>query len=91
VNWVQSPGDVAAVLSIIGVVLGVLWFLIDVRVAKILKELKPNGGDSFSDRLERNHRELRDELLTSTERIERKIDKHLGWHMDQVSADRGRR
>lgn len=90
-EWIDSPGEILALLGIIGTILGVLFFIIDVRVGKVLKELKPNGGESFSDRLQQNHREIRDELLSATERIERKIDKHIGWHMDRANIERENR
>lgn len=89
--WVDSPSELLTMLTIGGVIIGVLFFIIDARLGKVLKEFKPNGGESFNDRMLKSNEGLREELLVATERIERKIDKHLGWHMDQVTIDRSKR
>lgn len=62
---IDNPGQVLTLLSIAGVVLGILFYLIDSRLNKVLREFKPNGGSSVKDQLDR---------------IERKIDGHLEWH-----------
>lgn len=62
---IDNPGQVLTLLSIAGVILGVLFYLIDSRLNKVLSEFKPNGGSSVKDQLDR---------------IERKIDGHLEWH-----------
>lgn len=90
-DWADTPGELGAAVGIGAVFITVLFFLIDVRVGKVLKELKPNGGSSFSDRMTSQSDALREEMMVATERIERKIDKHIGWHMDQVSIERSKR
>lgn len=65
---IDNPSQVLTLLSIGAVVLGVLFFLIDSRLNKVLHEFKPNGGASVKDQLNR---------------IEAKIDGHINWHMSQ--------
>ena len=67
-DWFDSPAEILTVLSIAGVVVGVLFWIIDSRLNKVLKEFKPNGGTSVRDQLNR---------------IEGKIDGHIDWHMNQ--------
>lgn len=55
-------------LSIGGVIVGVLFYVIDTRLNKVLKEFKPNGGTSVRDQLNR---------------IEAKVDGHIDWHMNR--------
>jgi len=63
-----DPAEVLTMLSIGGVVLGVLFWIIDSRLAKVQREFQPNGGTSVRDQLDR---------------IETKIDRHIDWHMNQ--------
>ena len=66
-SWFDSPAEILTVLSIAGVVVGVLFWIIDSRLNKVLKEFKPNGGTSVRDQLNR---------------IEAKVDGHIDWHMN---------
>ena len=63
-----DPAQVLTMLSIGGVVLGVLFWIIDSRLAKVQREFQPNGGTSVRDQLNR---------------IEAKVDGHIDWHMNQ--------
>lgn len=67
-DWLDSPQEVLTLLSIGGVIVGVLFYVIDTRLNKVLKEFKPNGGSSVKDQLDR---------------IESKVDGHLQWHLDR--------
>lgn len=67
-DWLDTPGDVLAVIGIVSAVFGVLFWIIDTRLSRLLREFKPNGGNSARDQLDR---------------IEKKIDDHLWWHMDR--------
>jgi hypothetical protein len=66
-NWIDTPSDIMAVLSILGVVVAVIVFIIDSRVNRMYREMKPNGGSSLRD---------------AVDRIERKIDGHIKWHLE---------
>lgn len=67
-SWFDSPPEILTVLSIGGVIVGILFWIIDSRLNKVLREFKPNGGASVRDQLNR---------------IEKKIDNHLDWHLDR--------
>lgn len=67
-SWFDSPPEILTVLSIGAIIAGVLFYVIDSRLNKLLKEFKPNGGSSMRDQLDR---------------IESKIDGHLNWHLDR--------
>ena len=67
-DWLDSPPEILTLLSIGGVIVGVLFWIIDSRLNKVLREFKPNGGTSVRDQLNR---------------IEGKIDGHIDWHMNQ--------
>ena len=67
-TWFDSPPEILTFLSIAGVIVGVLFWIIDSRLNKVLREFKPNGGTSVRDQLNR---------------IEGKIDGHIDWHMNQ--------
>jgi hypothetical protein len=56
-----------AILSILGVVIAVIVFIVDSRVNRMYREMKPNGGQSLRD---------------AVDRIEKKIDNHIMWHLE---------
>ena len=66
-DWIDTPNEVMAVLSILGVVVAVIVFIIDSRVNRMYREMKPNGGSSLRD---------------AVDRIEKKIDGHIHWHLE---------
>ena len=67
-DWLDSPPEILTILSIAGVIVGVLFWIIDSRLNKVLREFKPNGGTSVRDQLNR---------------IEAKVDGHIDWHMNR--------
>jgi hypothetical protein len=67
-EWLDSPPEILTLLSIGGVIIGTLFYVIDTRLNKVLQEFKPNGGSSLKDQLDR---------------IEDKVDGHLKWHLDR--------
>lgn len=66
-DWIDTPNELMAVLSILGVVVAVIVFIIDARVNRMYREMKPNGGSSLRD---------------AVDRIEQKIDNHIHWHLE---------
>ena len=66
-SWFDSPPEILTVLSIAGIIVGALFWIIDSRLNKVLREFKPNGGTSVRDQLNR---------------IEAKVDGHIDWHMN---------
>jgi hypothetical protein len=68
-SWFDSPPEILTLLSIGAIICGILFWIIDSRLNKVLREFKPNGGTSMRDQLNR---------------IEAKIDGHLNWHLDRT-------
>lgn len=66
-DWIDTPPELMTILSILGVVVAVLVFVIDARVNRMYREMKPNGGSSLRD---------------AVDRIEQKIDNHIHWHLE---------
>lgn len=66
-SW-TSVQDISSLLGLGGIVVTVLFFIIDSRLRKVMSEFKPNGGASAKDQLDR---------------IEAKIDGHINWHLDK--------
>lgn len=52
-NVVDTPPEVLTILTIGGIVIGALFFIIDARVRRMMSELKPNGGSSMRDAINR--------------------------------------
>ena len=73
--WIDTPEEALTVLTIAGIVLAGLFFIIDARVSKVTRELKPNGGSSLRDAVDR--------IEKAQDRIESKIDNHVTWHLDR--------
>ena len=69
-EWLDSPNEVVTILTIVSAVFGGLFWLIDVRVGKILHEVTPNSGKSMRD---------------AVDRIENKLDTHIQWHLERTN------
>jgi len=68
IDWLDTPGELAATLAVGGVIVSLLFYVIDSRLVKVQKEFQPNGGSSIRDQLNR---------------IEQKIDGHIHWHLEE--------
>ena len=69
-EWLDSPNEVVTIITIVSAVFGGLFWLIDVRVNKILHEVTPNSGASMRD---------------AVDRIEAKLDTHIQWHLERTN------
>ena len=69
-DWLDTPGEVVAIIAIATAVFGVLFWLIDVRVSRVLHEVTPNSGKSLRD---------------AVDRIESKLDTHIQWHLERTN------
>ena len=74
----MNPEQILTYLTIAGVIIGALFFLIDSRINKVLAEFKPNGGASVRDQLDRIEKKVDD--------LEDKVEGHIDWHMNQKGA-----
>ena len=77
-SWFDSPPEILTVLSIGGVIVGILFWIIDSRLGKVMREFQPNGGASVRDQLNRIEKKV--------EAVEAKVDGHIDWHMNQKGA-----
>lgn len=71
----MNPEQILTYLSIGAVIVTALFFLIDSRISKVLQELKPNGGQSARDALDRIERKI--------DQVEEKVEGHIDWHMSR--------
>lgn len=76
--WIDTPQEILTILTISGVVMAVLFFIIDARVGKVVREFRPNGGSSLRDAIDR--------IEHKQDRIEQKIDDHVTWHLDHTEG-----
>lgn len=75
---INNPAQVLTLLSIGTVILGALFWIIDSRLGKVMREFQPNGGASVRDQLNRIEKKV--------EAVEAKVDGHIDWHMNQKGA-----
>lgn len=74
-HWnLDTPGALLAVLSIFGLLLSGLIFVIDARISRIKKEMTPNGGTSMRDVLDR--------IEAQNDKLEEQLDHHINWHLE---------
>jgi hypothetical protein len=69
-EWLDSPNEVFTIMGIVTALFASLFWLIDVRVNKIMHEVTPNSGKSMRD---------------AVDRIEAKLDTHIQWHLERNS------
>ena len=96
-EWIDSPAEVLTLLSILGVVLAGLVWMIRAQIAQ-MKELKPNHGSSMRDAVDRieialqeirvDVRDLRtadkeqaERLFNSVGKVHGRMDEHIHDHM----------
>jgi hypothetical protein len=64
---------VAVSLSIMTAVLGGLMWVIKAQVHSLAQDMKPNGGSSTKDQLNRIERDVIE--------VRHKVDDHITWHL----------
>lgn len=96
-EWIDTPPEVLTILSIAGVLLAALLWLIKAQIAQ-MRELKPNHGSSMRDavdRIERSqremladirelrqqHGEINERLFNSVGKVHGRLDEHIHDHM----------
>ena len=73
-DWLNSPGELLTVLSIVAICVAALSWLVRSQVM-MSREFKPNGGSTTRDALDRIEKKL--------DTVERKIDNHIEWHLGE--------
>jgi|TARA_B100001093_G_scaffold480700_1_gene510796 hypothetical protein len=75
-HWnLDTPGALLAVISIFGFAFSALIFVIDARINRITREMKPNGGTSMRDVLDR--------IEKQNDKLEEQFDHHIEWHLEE--------
>jgi hypothetical protein len=72
-EWLDTPGELLAVVSIVGACMAALVWLIRSQIG-MSREFRPNGGSSTRDALDRIERKL--------DNVEHKVDGHIERHLD---------
>lgn len=73
-DWLDTPGEFLAVVSITAMVFAALMWLIK-AVSAIQHETKPNSGKSMRDSIDR--------IEKAVDRLADRVDGHIDWHMDK--------
>ena len=55
---IDNPGQILTLLSIAAIIIGVLFWLIDSRLNKVMAEFQPNGGASVRDQHNRIEKKM---------------------------------
>ena len=89
-EWLDTPGEILAVLSIGAVIIGFLTWLIKVQLANNVQLTTRNGGSTVRaqlDRIELDLRELRrdgsdreNRLFDSVAKVHARLDGHISEH-----------
>jgi len=79
-------GGIAAALIAVIAVTTILrkWFLgrLIADIENIQKELRPNGGSSVRDAIDRIA-EKQSEIQTDVREVRTRVDDHIQWHLEQ--------
>tara|TARA_B100000214_G_C23956582_1_gene623160 strand:- start:1781 stop:2032 length:252 start_codon:yes stop_codon:yes gene_type:complete len=74
-HWnLDTPGALLAVISIFGLLLSGLIWVIDARISRIRREMTPDGGSSMRDVLDR--------IEQQNMKLEEQLDHHINWHLE---------
>lgn len=73
-DWLDTPGEFLAVITITSIVLAALMWLIR-AVSAIQHETKPNSGMSMRDSINR--------IEANVDKLNDKLDGHITWHLDK--------
>lgn len=74
-EWIDTPVEVATILAIGATGIGILFWIVKAKVNEVLYETRPNSGTSMRDAVDRIEQHI--------VRIERKIDGHVQWHLEE--------
>jgi hypothetical protein len=80
-SWLDETGEWSALLTIVGVVLGALLWLIRTEVMRTRNEFRPNGGGSLRDQVDlivRRQSDVIDDVTYLRARLDRHIEHHEG-------------
>lgn len=96
-EWIDTPPEALTLLSIFGVVMAGLVWLIRAQIAQ-MREMKPNHGSSMRDAIDRieraqealltdirelrsQHNEMNERIFNSVGKVHGRLDEHIHDHM----------
>ena len=96
-DWIDSPAEALTILSIAGVLMAALLWLIRSQV-HAMRELKPNHGSSLRDAIDRiertqgeiqkdirelrsQHNDINERLFNSVGKVHGRLDDHIHDHI----------
>ena len=75
-DWFNEMSDIPVLITITIAVLGVLGYVINSKIDKVLHEMFPNSGKSMRDAIDTANRGI--------ESLDAKLDSHIQWHLDNT-------
>lgn len=89
-EWLDTPGELLAVVSIAGIALGLLVWIVKSQVAQTEQLTTRNGGSTVRAQLDRIELDIRDlrkstderenRLIDSVAKVHARIDEHISEH-----------
>lgn len=74
-EWIDTPGELSAVVAIASVALGGLMWVVRAEIRKVLAQMKPNGGSSVADAIARIEVDVRE--------IRANQQAHMEYHLEK--------
>lgn len=78
-EWLDTPGEVLAVLSCAALLIGALLFIIKSQVA-LTRQTQPNSGSSLRDAFDRLEASVGD-IHADVREIRASQQAHMDWHL----------
>lgn len=90
-EWLDTPGEILAALSIAGIALGLLIWIVKAQVAQLTQLTTRNGGSTVRSQLDRIESDLRDHrrdvierdnrVMDSVAKVHARLDEHIQHHL----------
>ena len=90
-EWLDTPGEFLAVISICGAIFAVLIWVVKAQIAQTTQLTQRNGGSTVRDQLDRIEQDVRDlrktndereaRLLDSVAKVHARVDEHINQHL----------
>jgi len=90
-EWLDTPGEILATLSIAGIALGLLIWIVKAQVAQLTQLTTRNGGSTIRSQLDRIESDLREHrrdvierdnrVMDSVAKVHARLDEHIQHHL----------
>ena len=90
-EWLDTPGEILAVLSIAGIALGLLIWIVKAQVSQLTQLTTRNGGSTIRSQLDRIESDLREHrrdvierdnrVMDSVAKVHARLDEHIQHHL----------